>query len=248
MNIEGKTILRIEADDEFKLSTLGDFHWGSPYCNGAAIKRALESSKNIILMGDLIECATRYSIGAGVYEQGLNAQEQVEQVLELLEPHKDKIIGLHSGNHELRVYRESGIDVSSMIARALDVPYLGYAGYIEIKTGKKLWSIYSTHGSTGAATTTGKMRKCHNLTDVARTDIYLMAHTHALAQERDNVGSIRYGRFTPVERHFVLTGSFLEYGGYAEIKNYPRMDTGFAELTLKEDAVHVNLVKMIPVG
>ena len=57
---------------------IGDVHWGSPQCDKprflAMIDYALKNRLYVFLMGDLIEMATRHSVGGGVYEQEFAGQ------------------------------------------------------------------------------------------------------------------------------------------------------------------------------
>ena len=103
-------------------------------------------------MGDLIEMGTKDSVGAGVYEQEYPGQSQYEQMISLLKPLADKnlILGLHTGNHEERVYKSTGIDVGKVIARELKVRYLGDACWSKFKVGSQSYSIYTLHGRTGS--------------------------------------------------------------------------------------------------
>ncbi len=83
---------------------LGDVHYGSPQCDVERFQRMVEYCvKNqvyVFLMGDLVECATRHSVGSGVYEQETPVDDQHEQMVEWLRPLSEKklIIGSHAGN------------------------------------------------------------------------------------------------------------------------------------------------------
>ena len=51
-------------------------------------------------------------------------------------------------------------------------------------------------------------------------------------------------KITEIERHAILTGSFLRYAGsYAEMKNMPPVKTGVAKIYLwgTEHRIHVSL-------
>jgi hypothetical protein len=100
----------------------------------------------------LIECATRHSVGAGVYEQTCTAEKQHEQMVEWLQPLADEklIIGSHQGNHSERVLKEVGFNVSKALCRELKVPYLGDACWSQFKVGLLSYNIYTLHGRTGS--------------------------------------------------------------------------------------------------
>lgn len=134
---------------------VGDVHLGSPQCDKQRFLDMIEYAKQkgvyVLLMGDLIEMATRNSIGSGVYEQEFIGQSQYEQMVEWLTPlaQKKLILGTHRGNHENRVYEQSGVDISKALARELDVPYLGDACWSQFTVGSQIYSVYSLHGRTG---------------------------------------------------------------------------------------------------
>lgn len=135
---------------------LGDIHYGSPQCD---VKRFLkmidycrQNNLYVFLMGDLVEVGTRYSVGAGVYEQNMPAQSQFEEMIEWLKPlaQKNLILGLHQGNHEERVYKETGVNISKIMANEFGVPYLGDACWNRFVVDNKNYYIYSLHGRTGS--------------------------------------------------------------------------------------------------
>jgi len=83
---------------------IGDVHYGSPQFDKkkflAMLEYCIQNNLYVFLMGDLIEMATRHSVGAGVYEQESNGDSQHEQMVEWLKPlaKKKLILGTHSGN------------------------------------------------------------------------------------------------------------------------------------------------------
>lgn len=83
---------------------IGDIHLGHPNCEIERAKSmlnfALKNHVYVMLMGDLLESATRDSVGDGVYHQHSNPQEQMDEMIEILRPLADAglIIGLLQGN------------------------------------------------------------------------------------------------------------------------------------------------------
>jgi len=112
---------------------LGDAHLGSPQFDQSRFLKmidfCLKNKFYVFLMGDMVEMATRHSVGAGVYEQTFPGQTQYETMVEWLKPlaQQKLIIGLLNGNHESRAYKESGVNISKAMAREMEVPYLGDA-------------------------------------------------------------------------------------------------------------------------
>ena len=222
----------------------GDVHLGHPKCQEKDAKDMLEHclQKNIpvLLMGDLIESGTRESVGSGVYEQLINPQVQMEQMIEWLTPlaEKNLIIGLHQGNHENRITNMTGIDVSKVMARILKVPYLGYACWNLIKVGKQNYTVYSNHGSSGSRFKHTKMKAVMDLTGWLDADCIAMGHVHSVASEAMIKQQVDMRNKTVVEKkcYVVLTGSYISWDGtYAQMKNFPITKLGSPKAKLFAD-------------
>lgn len=144
------------GQDYVEVMFIGDAHLGSPQFDKGRflnnLKYCLDNLVYVFLMGDLCEIATRHSVGAGVYEQTSISDCQHEQMVEWLRPlaKRNLILGTHTGNHEERVYKETGINIGKALARELNVPYLGDACWSEFRCGKETYDIYSLHGRTGS--------------------------------------------------------------------------------------------------
>jgi hypothetical protein len=186
-------------------------------------------------MGDMIEAATRYSVGAGVYEQKMTPQQQMEDMVEMLEPYKDLIIGSHTGNHEFRITKETGINVMKVMCKMLGIRYLGYAMNHVLRVGSQRYIVFSTHGSSGATLRHTKIKKVLDISAWNKSDLYLYAHVHTLDSKSDEYREYdtRNKVMVSKKRYFVLTGSFLTYdNSYAEMKNYQPERIGCATVSL----------------
>lgn len=93
-----------KGKDYAEVVFLGDTHLGSPQFDEPRFKAMLDyclkNSIYVFLMGDMIELATRHSVGGGVYEQEFNGQSQHEKMVEWLRPlaKKNLILGSLRGN------------------------------------------------------------------------------------------------------------------------------------------------------
>lgn len=230
------------------LVPIGDLHYGAPNCDIEKVKRTLEFCRKrnawILLMGDLLEAATRYSVGAGVYEQVANPQEQLEFLVELFEPYKDLIIGSHDGNHCFRITKETGVNIMKVFCKMLGIRYLGYSINHCLRVGSQRYIIYSTHGSSGATLRHTKIKKVLDIAQWNKADAYLYAHVHTLEARFDEYREYdaRNKMMVTKTRVFCLTGSFLNYdGSYADMKNYAPEKTGVINLHLNGEkfAMHV---------
>ncbi len=177
-------------EDFIYLIPIGDLHLGSPASRKKELKKLIESADRrtfFILLGDILDNAIIESLG-NVYEQELNPQNALEEIIELLKPVKDRILGAVSGNHEERTRRRVGIDVMKIISQALCIDYENDIFVFDISVGENAsrgsarrvnYSIVVGHGYTGARTLGGKITANGRIIDVViGADIYITAHTH----------------------------------------------------------------------
>jgi DNA polymerase II small subunit/DNA polymerase delta subunit B len=95
---------------------IADVHIGDELSNLKLFKEALERIKKepntyTIINGDMCNMALKNS-KSDVYGQSLSPMEQVITVVNYLEPIKNKILVISTGNHEDRTMKETNIDVT----------------------------------------------------------------------------------------------------------------------------------------
>lgn len=234
------------------LLPLTDLHIGSKHFNYKKFKEALmliQETDNCytILLGDLMECATKKSVGLGVYEEDFHVEDQIVKLYELLKPLADsgKILGAVTGNHEMRITYSTSINPVKILCRELDIPYLGYQGYIGLIVGEQTYSILVHHGVGSSSTPAGKLNAMRKLGNVAIADVYLSGHTHVKMHDSDVYMVIDYetGLVKPVKRDYVVCGSFLEYwGGYAEMNLLKPSATGVVSIIFYPDEKNVEVI------
>lgn len=200
-----------------------------------------------ICMGDLTETATRYSIGAGVYEQQMDPDTQIDVMVEILKPLADagKLIGIHGGNHEYRGVIVGGTNPARGIANILRVPYLGFQAFHVVKVAKQVYIIMSFHGTGSGRTKGSKIEKLLALSKIADCDVYIMGHHHTL----DYTTQLMYkvdvstGNLIPHVRHFVCTGSLLGYfNNYSEMQGLQPTLPGLVKIQLSAKNHDVKVV------
>jgi len=235
-------LIRAIAERKHKhLLPLSDVHIGAPTCDYAKAKRtvqwALDNDAWVMLLGDIVENATRNSVGSGNYEQIMSPQEQQDKAVELLRPLADRglILGAVIGNHEWRTANESGINITKNICDILGIRYLGFSIFAYLTVGKINYKIFAMHGASGGTTLTGKINAVQRLAHHRDADIFLMAHVHDLWVGSDRVLKIDSRNKTVKEhkRYYVLTGAYLNYqGSYGEMKGFAPAKTGTPKIRL----------------
>ena len=223
--------------EEIEIHIFADEHIGDPNCDIENLKSRIDYVANTdnaycILNGDLMDFASRTSIG-DIEARNMNIMEQLQAVVDLFKPLRDKILAITSGNHEDRGYRKEGFDASLVIANALgcDDKYSHDTAYLFVRFGRlsgkhhggqRQYTMFVTHGTGGGKKEGAKAIRLADLAAVCDADIYIHSHTHLPMVFKEG-----YIRANPVNRSisnctklFVNGSSALNYGGYGEAKNY----------------------------
>lgn len=229
-----------------KVLSLSDLHIGDRLCNLKLIKSVLEEVKNsdntfIILNGDLINNATKNSV-SNVYDDDLTPMESIAKLCEILEPIKDRILVIHPGNHEARSYKEDGIDIIRIVAKQLGIEDRFSEGwwylYLTLGMGEKgrpvMYTLTGVHGYGGGRKNGGKINNLVEMGDKVIADIYVMGHTHTPIMTRNAIYTPDFQHRTLVKRdkYYLMTNSFLEYGGYGELLGFTPSTTDHQEMIL----------------
>lgn len=201
------------------IEIFSDLHIGSTKCDYDEIIRRVklveeDPNKYCVILGDVVNNTTKTSVG-DVYEEPVSPMNQIKKAVDIFRPIKDKILGVTTGNHERRTYKQDGIDLGYFFCRELGIEdCYDYAGVvIFVKFGKKrrsnnyharkdgtkplnrargtngggmTYSMYITHGDGGCGRTVGgKMNALSRRGDMIDTDIIVMGHTHLPATFRE---------------------------------------------------------------
>jgi UDP-2,3-diacylglucosamine pyrophosphatase LpxH len=196
---------------------LGDVHYGSPQCDVprflSMLDYCLQNKIYVFLMGDMIEMATRDSVGAGIYEQEEKAEDQFGEMIGFLKPLAEAklILGFLSGNHEERVYKSVGIDIGKAMARELKIPYLGHACWSQFSVGTQKYSVYALHGTTASRFDGTVLKAVENVSYSFSADLVAMGHAHRAVNGFLVVESVVDNKVVEKKKFIVVTGSYVKY-------------------------------------
>ncbi len=236
---------------------LSDLHIGDPLFDERKFQRFadwIKATPNawVMLLGDLMNSATKSSV-SNIYEEVMNPQQQLKYARSLLEPIKEKVLIAVEGNHERRILKEDGINVTEILCEQLGVVYAPRSALLKITLGRRIkngkpicYTIYATHGAGSGRTTGAKVNTLRRLREIILADVYVMGHIHFMTafQETYLVPDTRNNKVEEVKLTFVSSSSFLKWGGYAEEKILNPAKLGAPRIRLegrnKKD-VHVSI-------
>jgi predicted phosphodiesterase len=232
IRINKHTLQLSEGKDCAEVMFISDVHLGSPQCDIprflAMLAYCLKHKLYTIFLGDLLEAGTKTSVGAGVYEQDTPAHDQYEQMCEWLKPLADAglILGMHMGNHEERIYKDSGFNVVKAMCNQLNVKYLGDACWSHFKVGKETYTIYSMHGRSGSRFDGTALLALERISTSFFADLVVCGHSHKLITSSVLMQRVVDGMVREFKKYLLITGSYVKYGGYAQTYGLPLSKLG----------------------
>lgn len=219
--------------ESIELHPMGDLHIGDSLSDYKLIMERIDHIKKTpnaycILSGDLMDTAIASSIG-DTYGANLQPMEQLKHCVKIFEPIKDKILAVLPGNHENRVYKSDGLDITEVMCAQLGIPgkYSPTTAFLFIRFGEtkanrhnrpQLYTVYVTHGSGGGKREGGKVNRLADLASIVDADIYIHSHTHLPLIFKESFFRVSGGNSSVamVDKLFVNTAAALNYGGYGD--------------------------------
>lgn len=245
---------------DVKILPLADFHIGDPNADIETVRRLVDYVRETdhcytILNGDLMNTAIMSSV-SDTYDEALKPGEQLQRCVQLFGDIADqgKILGITDGNHERRITRNVGVDMTELLAAQLGIADLYSPGDIVLflsvgankaNTKRKnkphrpfYYSIFARHGSGGGAMKGGKVNRLQRFSDVADCDVYIGSHTHDDIVMHDAIYRTdrQHGTVSLCDRTYVNTPAALNYGGYGEVGGFrPQSNRHWPVITLHGD-------------
>lgn len=232
--------------ETIKLKIVADWHVGNKYCDERCIKKYISDSDDktyFLGLGDIFDAIIvsdkkRYLKSSDGTEGDDILDQQEDKIYSILEPVKDRIIGLGSGNHEQSILKYSSTNLCKRLSNRLGTKYLGYSYIVKLflreQAGRgRSVIIRGVHGWGGASRSQGgDLTKYSKDLSFYDSDIALYGHCHKLQADRIPRLSVIGNRLVSKDRHLILCGSFLktlsddENPSYAELAGYPPIPIG----------------------
>lgn len=239
------------TDQILTIRPSGDWHIGHINCRYDIIQnylKTLNETNRGLLMGDLLECATKDSIGKGLFETNMTPAKQRDLVIQMIEPYAKYIDGCVIGNHEERIVKDTSIDLLEDICKTLKIPYHHYRGIVRYSWNEVCYLIHIWHGAGGGSTTATALKNAEALSYKTFAHVYCIGHFHKLGTSDKvyNQPSPRTKTILKIPQHFVLCGSALAMDeGYADMKALDERQLGFPIIQLNGEKKNKNVAVII---
>lgn len=246
-----------------KIKPIMDLHKGSKTCDLKAFKKYISEFDELTYFftnGDLwdaIYFRDKRFKASGQENTDLDdpIDVEIDEMVDLLSPIKDRLICIGHGNHEETVLKSCHVNMSKRLSKALDIPYLGYSFWIRLKMdchGKRVpVDIFATHGFGGGGRTEGgSITKYSKFADRYDCDIFVVGHDHKLDAHKypsfKIVGDSQVKLYSK-SKQIVLGGSWKKaYSNdtsttWEETKGFPPNMIGGATVEIKIKDPHVEI-------
>ena len=265
--------------DSFRIWVLGDFHIGNAGCHEKLLKEHVEEIRNDpfsywVGIGDYAdyigyrdrrfdpECIKGDIL---VSDLGRLGQVLARKVADILDPIRDKCLGLAYGNHGAKYMKEADQQgLHAWLCTELGVPNLGYSFLMDVTFVRKNASskfgkvyaaapdersatssmrLYGHHGAGASATPSGKTRRLQTFMESFDADAYVIGHVHGkhVLTLTTVSGNRACTELQDRNRIGAITGSYLKAyhegvaAGYGEKAGYRPSPLGATILTYTPD-------------
>lgn len=239
--------------EEVRILPLADFHVGDQYADFDMMEQLVAQVEEderiyVILNGDLMNTAIKSSV-SDVYTELITPMEQLRVCEKLFKPISNRILCITEGNHERRVAKDTGIQMTRILATQLGAEdrYTDGSALLFVRVGEMnkartdgkgnrqiCYTINVAHGSGGGRTNGAKANALARMSSIVDADIYIHSHTHLpmIMKESFFRTDVRNSTIEQVEKLFVNTSSMLDYGGYGEYHEYKPSSKATPEIVL----------------
>jgi hypothetical protein len=204
---------------------------------------------------DELKDPNTYWIGGGDYIEGRNpsakffdydentmsVQEQYDYFFAKVQPYLDRCLGLHVGNHERALIKDTTVDPLKSFCLIHKIPYLGGTAITTLSYGRFKYRICTLHGAGGGAKVGSNLNKLTDYLANFDADAVVCGHYHRLALNyalkpyTDDLGKHRWRNVSVILSGSCLDGYRDDGVGYAEVNMYPPTILGYATIDLDNE-------------
>lgn len=222
------------SNNNIKIYPIADVHLGAMEQAETEwtefIKRVKDENAYLILAGDLLNNGVRTCHFVNPFDEKYRPREAKKMMVNYLEPVKDRILCVVSGNHERRTYKDDDQDLSYDICAKLDIEHLyrENIAFMKICCGKKSrtlsrasYTFAVTHGTGGGIYTGAAVNRNERFGNVIEgLDCLVTGHVHKgfITKPSKIVIDSRNNLVHMTNYTVISCVSWLNYGGYAAQK------------------------------
>ena len=178
---------------------IADLHIDNPHCDRHLLRRHLDEAKEedagVMIFGDLFDVMqarqdrrhTKSSL-KDQYARDDYFNAVIDDACDFLEPYAENIVMVSEGNHETAITKHHEINLLSFLADRLNIPKMGYSGFIRFMFARKdkktsgtrsTRNLFFHHGSGGGGPVTkGVIRTNRQAVWLPDADIIVGGHIH----------------------------------------------------------------------
>lgn len=237
---EGIKVIKVELPhfDEIEVYPVSDLHWSDEQTDEKKFLQFIDfilekDNRFVVLNGDMLNMALIVSV-SDTYSEKYSPSESVTQLAfhlrKLVE--QNRILGMGTGNHEDRVYKYTGIDVSKYLAMESGLPLERYSEnsfLLMIKFGnsvnsrkgnlkKNVYSLFFHHGVGGGRMKGGKLNMVVRMNQIVIADAYVVGHVHDPMMTNTLIYDVDYQnmRLKQRKQYYMVSNAWQNYGGYGQ--------------------------------
>ena len=214
---------------------VADVHLGAvEHCEPewqAFLKRVEQDDAYLILAGDLLNNSVRSAGFVNPFDEVMRPREAKRRMVEYLEPIKDRVLCVVTGNHERRTYRDDDQDLTYDICSKLDIEhvYRENIAYMCVSLGMRsnerkpeaTYTFAVTHGAGGGIYTGAAVNRNERFGNVIDgLDCMVVGHVHkGFVSKPAKIVIDSKNRLVSMKHYTVISCvPWLNFGGYSAQK------------------------------
>lgn len=221
----------LENFDEIEVYPVSDLHWSDQQTDEGKFLSFIEyildkPNRFVILNGDLLDMALTVSV-SDTYSERYSPSESVDSLAIHLQRIKHRVLAVGTGNHEDRVYKYTGIDVTEHLVLKSGISLERYANnsfvlfinFGKDENGEKCrYSLFAHHGVGGGRLKGGKINMVVRMNQIVNTDMFLVGHVHDLIETTTKTFIVNSLTNTLEEfiQYYMVANPWQTYGGYGQ--------------------------------
>lgn len=196
------------------------------------LNKVNEENAYVILDGDLLNNSVRGCRFANPFDEAIRPRDAKRRMVQYLEPIRDRILCVVSGNHERRTFRDDDQDLTYDICSKLDIEdlYRENIAYMRIGIGyrkdrkrssqpvRNAYIFAVTHGAGGGIYTGASVNRNERFGNIIDgLDCLVVGHSHKGFVTKPSKIVVDPRSKTVKMTHYTVVScvSWLNYGGYA---------------------------------